>query len=465
MIPGRVTTPIAPHTKKRDPVEETHFSPRRTPPVSEATPGLQEQKVKSMRSLRGSAAAIAIALLLASIAQADNWTQFRGANRDGISTETGLYRTWPAAGPKVLWTVPMGPGYAGPAIFDGSVFVNDYDEEKELWMVRCLSLEDGTEKWTFSEKKKIRPNHLVTRTVPAVDGKYVFSLDPKCYLHCLDAATGKEVWQKPFVKGYGARIPTWYAGQCPLIEEDRVIVAPGGIKAYIAALDKATGKELWTTPNTKRWPMTHSSLMPAEIGGVKQYLYCALKGIQGISAEDGKVLWTFDWKFNLAVAPSPLVLPDSRVFMTSLYDADCVMFQVTKDGDKFATKELYKMTPAVWNSEIHTPIVFEDHMFAVGKKRRGLFTCLDLDGKIVWTSDRQASFGLGSFLFADGMFFILEGKTGTLRLVEASTKEYKELAEAKLLRGPDVWGPMALSNGKLVIRDVTKMMCVEVGKP
>jgi outer membrane protein assembly factor BamB len=115
-----------------------------------------------------------------------------------------------------------------------------------------------------------------------------------------------------------------------------------------------------------------------------------------------------------------------------------------------------------WNSEVHTPIIHKNHMFAVGKKRRGLFTCLNMDGKEVWTSDGQASFELGSFLLADGMFFVLEGKTGMLRLIEAGTAGYREMAKAQVLTGPDVWGPMALSDGKLVLRDLTKMVCLDV---
>jgi outer membrane protein assembly factor BamB len=101
-------------------------------------------------------------------------------------------------------------------------------------------------------------------------------------------------------------------------------------------------------------------------------------------------------------------------------------------------------------------------MFAVGKKKRGLFTCLDLDGKPVWNSDGKAYFGLGSFILADGMFYILEGKTGMLRLLEASTEGYKELASAQILGGHDVWGPPALSDGKLVMRDFGRMVCIKV---
>ncbi len=395
-------------------------------------------------------------------ARAENWPQFRGPNRDAVSKESGLLRKWPDGGPKVLWKTDVGPGYAGAAILNGRVYFNDYDTKTAEWLVRCLSLAKGDELWRYKEAKEIRPNHLITRTVPAVDEKYVFSMDQKCVFHCLDASKGKELWRKNLVEEYKTRIPAWYNGQCPLIEADRVIIATGG-DALLVALDKASGKPIWQTPNADGWPMSHSSVMPAELGGVKQYLYCTLKGLAGVSAADGKLLWSFPWKFNVAVAPSPLAIGNDRVFMTSLYNADSVMIRVKKEGERFTAEQVFSLPVAEWNSEVHTPVLYKDHMFAVGKKQRGLFTCLDLNGKAVWTSADKASFGLGSFLLADGVFFVLDGDSGMLRLIEASTAEYKELASAQVLKGEEVWGPMALSDGKLVLRDTTQMVCLEVG--
>jgi outer membrane protein assembly factor BamB len=389
------------------------------------------------------------------------WPQFRGPNRDNTSKETGLLRQWPASGPKVLWSVPVAQGYAGAAIVGGRVYHHDYDEAKNEWRVYCRSVSDGKLIWGFAESRRIRPNHGITRTVPAVDGRYVFSLDPKSVLHCLDAKTGKQIWRKDLVTEYKAMIPPWYNGQCPLMEEDRIIVATGG-NAIMVALDKATGKEIWRTPNPDKLLMSHASVMPAVLGGVKQYLYGTLKGPLGVSAKDGKLLWAFARKFNVAVAPSPLAVNGELVFMTASYDAGSVMVRVRPNGGSFRTESVFDMTNNEWNSEVHTPIVYKGHFFAVGKKRRGLFTCMSFDGKEVWTSDGKASFELGSLLLADGMFFILEGKTGTLRLIEASTTGYKELASAKVLNGPDVWAPMALSDGKLVLRDLSKMVCLDV---
>lgn len=400
-------------------------------------------------------------LASASSAVAEDWPQFRGPRRDNISAETGLIKKFPDGGPKVLWTVGVCQGYAGAAVHSGRVYFNDYDEQAEEWLVRCVTLADGKEQWRFHEKKKVRPNHGITRTVPVADGKHVFSLDQKCVFHCLDAADGKELWQKNLVADYGAAIPPWYNGQCPLLDGDLVVIAPGG-EATIVAFERETGNERWRTPNPGGWLLSHSSLMPAEFGGKRQYLYCTLAGLMGVSADDGKVAWTQPYKFNVAVAPSPVCIAPDRVFMSAGYDAGGLMLRIKPDGDKFAAEKLFDLPTSTWNTEVHTPIFYKDHLFAVGKKKRGAFTCLSIDGKIVWSTEGKASFGLGSFLLADGVFFVLDGDSGLLRMIEASTTEYKELGSAQVLNGSDVWGPMALSDGRLILRDMTKMVCVSL---
>jgi outer membrane protein assembly factor BamB len=403
---------------------------------------------------------------------AGDWPGFRGPNRDNISTETGLYRTWPAGGPKVLWKTTVAEGYAGAAIKAGRLYVNDYDEAKKEHAVRCLSMADGKELWRWSYVVDVRPNHGITRTVPSVGTALVFSLDPKCRLHAIDQKTGKLVWQKNLVQEYKTTIPGWYAGQNPLLDGDRIIVATGG-DALAVAFDQATGKEIWRSPNPGKDLMSHSSLMPATIGGVKQYLYLTLNKVVGVAAADGQLLWSIPFATKMAAVPSALSIGDGRVFMTSGYDAGSMMFQVDKGASGFTARKLYDLTAAQFNSEVHTPILYKNHLFAVGSKpARGLFTCISLDGKVVWQSpmpsgDAAASrtFGLGGFLLADGMFFILDGRTGMLRLIEASTTGYKDLASAKILagEGEEVWGPLALSNGRLVIRDMSEMVCLQVG--
>ncbi len=408
-------------------------------------------------------------LLNAAVALCGDWPQFRGLNRDNISIETGLYRTWPAKGPKVLWKTTVCQGYAGVAIKDGRVYINDYDDAKKEHLVRCISLADGKDLWRWSYPVEIRPSHGITRTVPAVGKTLVFSLDPKCRFHALDIKTGKLVWQKNLVQEYKATIPGWYAGQNPLLDGDKVLLATGG-DALVIAFDQATGKEVWKSPNPAKDLMSHASLMPASIGGIRQFLYLTMNKVLGVSATDGQILWSSPFTAKMAACPSPVSIGDGRVFVTSGYEAGSAMYKVEKGASGFAAKKLFDLTSTQFNSEVHTPILFQNHLFAVSSKTKGRFTCLGLDGKVVWQSpvvsgDPAATktFDLGAFMMADGMFFILDGKSGLLRLVEANIKEYKELASAQILEGEDVWGPLALSNGKLIIRDMNQMVCLQVG--
>jgi outer membrane protein assembly factor BamB len=413
--------------------------------------------------------AFLLSVLISIAAVGGDWPQFRGPDRSNISKETGLYRTWPAQGPKVLWKTPVCEGYAGAAIKDGLVYVNDYDFEKKENLIRCISLADGKDVWRWSYPVEIRSNHGITRTVPSIGTKLVFSLDPKCRFHALDAKTGKLVWQKNLVQDYGAKIPGWYAGQNPLLDGDRVIIATGG-NAVAVAFEQATGKEIWRTPNPANELMSHSSLMPATIGGVKQYLYLTMKNLMGIDVTDGKLLWSIPFSARMVAVPSPVSIGDGRIFVTSGYEAGSAMYQVEKAAAGFTAKKLFAVASNEFGSEAHTPILYQDHLFAVSSKnKKGRFTCLGLDGKVVWESpigssaETSKTFDLGGFLMADGMFFALDGKSGVLRLLEASTKEYKELASARILGEDDVWGPLALSNGKLIIRDMSQMVCLQVG--
>ncbi|MDD4888436.1 MAG: PQQ-like beta-propeller repeat protein [Phycisphaerae bacterium] len=403
-----------------------------------------------------------------------NWPQFRGPNRDAIVPEANagkLYRAWPAEGPKVLWSLGgLGPGYGGPAVCGGKVYFEDYDKAGSLWMMRCVSLADGKEIWRWSYKRLIRVNHGITRAVPVADERYVVTLDPKAVLHGFDAATGKRLWAHDLVKEFGTSIPEWYSGECLLGEPDRVIVGVGGKEMLMAAFEKATGKVLWQTPNPENIKLSHSSVVPMKLCGQKQYVWCTMGGLFSVDPA-GKPLWRgpvddagqLAWKPATAVAPSAVALSGDRVFMTSSYNVGSVMFKVGKAGDTFVAKSLFTLKPEQFASDCQTPIVWKDHVFAVQGQR---FACMNADGKVVWTSPEGEKFGLGPFILADGLFFLAEGDSGKLHAVEASTEAWKEVATAaSIISGHEVWSPMAVVNGKMVLRDMNKMVCIEVGKP
>lgn len=392
------------------------------------------------------------------------WPWFRGRNFNAlVSDGVALARQWPSGGPPALWSVELGEGYAGAAVRDGRVYVLDYDRDASADALRCLSLDDGREIWTYRYPVVVKRNHGMSRTVPAVDDRFVVSLGPKCHVVCLDRTSGELNWTKDLVRDFGAAVPQWYAGQCPLIDAGRLILAPGGDEALMVALDVASGDIVWKCPNPRGWKMTHSSITPAEIGGRKMYVYCGKGGVAGVAADDGTLLWdTTDWKISIATCPSPLALPDDRLFFCGGYNAGALLMEVAATAEGFEARTVRRFKPAEFGSTQHTPVLYEGHIYGVRETDKQL-VCLDLEGNEVWASGSQHRFGLGPYLIADGLIYVLDDN-GLLTMAEAIPDAYKPLAEAQVLEGHDAWGPMTLVAGRLIARDLTRMVCLNIAE-
>lgn len=391
---------------------------------------------------------------------AGTWPRFRGPNSEGVSSEkASLAQRWSTEGPRVLWSLDLGEGYAGAAIHGGCVYVLDYDRVHEADVVRCLSFADGQEVWRFSYPVKVKRNHGMSRTVPAVTDKYVVTLGPKCHVTCLDSTTGKLLWALDLVHQFSTVVPQWYAGQCPLIEGERVLLAPGG-DALVIAVDCKTGKILWQSPNPHHWQMSHSSIIPTEFKGKRMYVYCAQGGVAGVSAEDGSILWeTSEWKISIATVPSPVMVGEGRIFLSGGYNSGSMMLQLKENGGRFSAQTQWLLKPEVFGATQQTPILYKKHLYGV--RPDGQMVCLDLDGKVVWASGSEHRFGLGPYLNAGGLLYALND-SGRLTLMEASPAGYRQLSQVKVLEGPDSWGPMALAGGRLIVRDLTRMVCLDV---
>ena len=193
------------------------------------------------------------------------------------------------------------------------------------------------------------------------------------------------------------------------------------------------------------------------------YLYCTTEGVVGVSAKDGRILWRKpDWKIALATVPSPLVVGEDRVFLSGGYNSGSVMLRIKGEGDRIGTEEVFRLKYAVFGADQHTPILYDGHIYGITPP--GELACLDLNGRRLWGSGAANRFGLGPFVLADGLLFVLNDQTGTLHMVEANPDGYRERARARLLDGPDAWGPMAVAAGRLILRDVTTMVCIELPK-
>lgn len=402
-----------------------------------------------------------------------DWPRFRGSDFDNISKETiPLADHWEGGGPTKLWEIELGEGHAGPVISEGRVYILDYDEDKRADVLRCFSLDDGKELWRRGYSIFIKRNHGMSRTVPAVSNGHVVTIGPMCQVMCVDAVTGDFKWGKDLAGEYGSEVPLWYTGQCPLIDGSTAVIAVGG-RVLLTGLDLESGEVVWETPNPDNWKMSHSSIMPFTIHGQRMYVYCALGGIVGVSAEEGttgEILFqTGLWNHNV-VAPSPLYLGDGRLFVTAGYGAGSMMLSIQKDGETFTASALQTLKPEEgMASEQQTPLYYQGHLFSIlpkdaGPLRNSFICCSPEDvGKILWSSDKTHRFGLGPYLVADGKFFILSDD-GVLTIVKADTSGYKPFSETKILDGVDAWGPMVLTGGRLLARDSRRLVCLDVRK-
>lgn len=218
--------------------------------------------------------------------------------------------------------------------------------------------------------------------------------------------------------------------------------------------------------------MTHTSVMPFDVDGVRQYVYAASGGVAGVAAEDGpawkagEILWTHPWKVNFANCPSPLALGDGRLFLTGGYGTGSLILRIRQRRWQFVVEEERRLSARQFSAEHQTPVHYEGRLYGIMAKEAGALgnqlVCLAPEGELLWSSGRANRFGLGPFLIADGLLVALEEK-GTLTLAEASPNGYKPLAQARVIAdGYEAWGPMALAAGRLILRDLTRMLCLDL---
>lgn len=401
------------------------------------------------------------------------WPRFRGADFDNINKEhIPLIDNWENNEPEILWEMSLGEGYAAPAIYNGRGYLLDYDEEKKADNLICFDLQSGRIFWERGYHVSVRRNHGMSRTVPAVNENYVVTIGPRGHVMCTHRLTGELLWGLDLVKEYNTEIPFWYTGQCPLIDGNTAILATGG-NALLIGIDCQTGKVLWESPNPGKWQMSHSSIMPMHFAGKKMYVYAAVGGICGISAEGpdtGSILWSTTDFSPSVVAPSPVVFDDGRIYMTAGYGAGSATFQLHENNGIFTVETTGKYSPReALASEQQTPVVIDGRMYAIlpkdaGSNRNQFVCCPSRDAaSFIWTSGKTHRFGLGPYLYADGKFFILDDD-GTLFITKPTESTLRILDQRRIIEGQDAWGPLALADGLLLLRDAKKLVCINIRK-
>jgi outer membrane protein assembly factor BamB len=410
-------------------------------------------------------------ILSVTCALAADWPGYFGPKRDSLSAEKGLLRSWPTEGPAVLWTVPTGIGYSGPSISGGKAYLLDRDDKGDN--LRCLNLADGKELWNFAYDAPGRFDHPGARTTPAVDGNNVYTCGPLGDLYCININTHKPVWNKNIVKEFGGQIPMWAITQNPLIYGNLLIVAPQTSQTSVVAYDKLTGELKWKSPVI---PGSAGYVSPSIVKvGKEDHLIMIMAGggfgrstsgggVAGLDPMSGKVLWTYTkWQCGIPI-PHAVDAGEGRALITGGYNAGAVMIKIQKKEDGiYDVAELFRN--ATMGAHTQPPVLYKDHFYAqctTNDKYFGL-VCMSLDGQVKWQTGRTPLFNKGGIIMADGLMLATDGSK-MLYLIDPDPSAFKPLASVELLGPGDNWAPLALSDGKLLIRDHKNLKCVKVAK-
>jgi outer membrane protein assembly factor BamB len=410
-----------------------------------------------------------------------SWPRFRGNDFDNISKdETPIAESWDSTGPPVVWKATLGEGYSGPVVLNGRVYLLDYNEKRKADMLRCFSLKTGTELWRRWYNVELKRNHGYSRTVPAVTDKYIVTIGPRSHVMCLDPKTGKLLWKIDLEKEYGIRTsergrvtPDFYTGQCPLIDNGIAVLAPG-VKALMIGVNCENGKVVWITPNPDSLRMSHGSIIPMIIFGKKMYVYNAVGGVCGVSAEGddtGKLLWkTLEWS-PATTAASPVYLGNNEIAVFGSYGAGGARIKInqTASGYEAVVTEQHKAPEGI-ASDQQTPVLMGDFIWSVMPENAGplkkQLVCYNRSDllKPVWSSGKENRYGrgLGPYIVSGKRMFLLDddGKLYSF-IIENGKASLRQ--SMKIIDGIEAWGPMAIAGRYLLMRDARNLVCLDIG--
>jgi outer membrane protein assembly factor BamB len=393
-----------------------------------------------------------------SAAQLD-WPQWRGPNRDGLSAETGLLKEWPKEGPPLLWKATgLGAGFSSVSVAGQRIFT--MGEQADANHVLALNRADGKILWSARLGKAGAPGwggFAGPRGTPTVDGSLVFALGQYGETICVNASDGKEVWRKHLTADFGGPQVEWGFSESPLVDGDQVLFTSGGAKGTLVALNKKTGDLIW---QTKDWTDNahYSSIILAEINGVRQYIQLTDKSVAGVAPKDGKVLWKTARKGATAVIPTP-IYADGHVYVTSGYGIGCDLFKVAKGSD-FTATQVYANKVMVNH---HGGVVkVGEHLY--GHSDGKGWTCQDFkSGEAKW--QEKDKLGKGSLVYADGRLYCREeAEKGVVALVEATPSGFVEKGRFTPpdRSGKKSWPHPVIAGGRLYLRDQDVLLCYDV---
>ncbi len=416
------------------------------------------------------------AMALAGAAQGEDWPQWRGPNRDGVWTESGLTEKFDKPQLDLVWRAPIGSGYSGPTVWQGLVFVTDrVVEPEQIERVHCFDAKTGRKIWSHEYKCAYRDvgYDAGPRSSVTVEAGRAYALGAMGNLFCFEAGTGKILWEKDLNKEYKIRMPKWGISAAPLIEGDLLIVQAGGTNACYVAFDKVSGAERWKSLEDNA---SYSSPIMIEQAGKRVMVAYTGDNVVGMNPQTGEVYWKYPFPAKRVIIGicDPLVSGD-RLFLTNFFDGSLML---RLDKNKLAVEKIWaragedeQHTDAL-HSIISTPIFDGDYIYGVDSY--GELRCLDAkNGDRIWESLEavpKARWATIHMVRNAGKVWMFNER-GELIISELSPKGFKEISRAKLIeptedqlrmRGGVTWTHPAFANKHVFVRNDKELVCADL---
>lgn len=413
---------------------------------------------------------ILAATLSFSRAQAADWTQFRGPDHDGSSPEH-ILASWPRAGLRKVWTVPLQDGFSAMTVGGGKAFTlveGDVDgAEQEL----CEALDAKTGKVLWSVPlgvakfdnggNKGAPDNNGgdgPRSTPSYDDGKVYTYSSRMVLQCLDAETGKTIWSANVIRQFDGRNIHWESAASPLIDGDLVYVAGGGPGEALLAFDKHDGHVAWKAESDL---MTQSTPVAATILGARQIIFYTQSGLVSMEPKTGAVLWRYPFRYQTSTAMSPVVYKDI-VYCSAAYGVGSSACRVTKSEGRFAAMQLWYASGNGLVNHWSTPVCVDGYLYGIyGQAKFGQapLECVEIaTGRVMWS---HGGFGPGGCTLVNGHVLVLSD-AGDLVLVKATPAAYEEAGRSHVLKGK-CWNYASISNGRIYARSTRQGVCLDAG--
>jgi outer membrane protein assembly factor BamB len=383
------------------------------------------------------------------------WTDFRGPNRDGKYAGSPIRTEWPRDGLPLIWKHPIGPGYASFVVADGRAFTIEQRRRQEV--IAAYDLATGRELWTNAWDAEFveTMGGPGPRATPTVHGGVVYALGAAGELRALDAGSGVARWRRNILTENSAPNLDWGMSGAPLIVDHAVVVLPGGSRGRsVVAYDKTTGDELWHSLDDRQ---AYTSPMLVTLGGLRQITFVSATRVVGLAAENGRLLWEYPWPTSQGInAAQPLMLGNDRVFVSSGYGQGAAVFEVTRDGERFATRTVWQNMRM--KNKFTSPLLHDGHIYGLDE---AILACVDAaTGELKWKGGR---YGYGQVMLAGDRLIVLT-EDGEVVQVRATPTRHEEVASFPAIEGK-TWNHPVIADGRLLVRNVREMAAFDISLP